>query len=347
MKKTILIILVLVFSVSFNVAQPQSIRGAIETVDQNFDKAVDSAKKNIGQGRFDQAIADYETAKKLKPGDAGWINVEIGKINAEKQKAQQDQAIALEKRRQREKDEAFDAAIASSERNTANGQYEDAKRDILTALELKPEKEPLYTDKIAQLNDLILKADLARIAGMNDQLYNEAIADAEANIAQRRWADAINCYNTARGLKPGNADIIDRKIAELEAPAQLSFYRKGSILTILEDNYDILLDDVIVTRTKNRNWKTIITVNDITTKTVWAIIEGRNAEVHIDFEPGKVYYVRCGVSSREVKTGEWGTRKLKNGTTERYEKTKMEYTPTLQLIDINQGKREYDAIKSK
>jgi len=96
------------------------------------------------------------------------------------------------------------------------------------------------------------------------------------------------------------------------------------------------------------NWETSITVSTFGTKTVSATIQGRRAEVRINFEPGSVHYIRCGLSSRIIHTGKYRTyTNSKTGKTTTSEITETEYTPTLQLVNINVGESEYDVIKGR
>ena len=132
-------------------------------------------------------------------------------------------------------------------------------------------------------------------------------------------------------------------------PATLHIYRPrnrntiGGILGIVP-RYDILLDNVVVGNT-NSNWKTTVTVTSMGTKTAFANIEGRTADLQISFEPGGVYYLRSDISSRTVDTGRTRTTTDKNGRTSTTRITEIQHTPTLQLVDKSIGEREFEAIK--
>ena len=129
-------------------------------------------------------------------------------------------------------------------------------------------------------------------------------------------------------------------------PALLHIYRKRKVLDILPKRYDILLDNVVVGNSTN-NWKKTVTVTVLGTKTLTATIDGRNAEIQINFEPGGAYYVRSEVDSKSVETGETKTTTDKNGKTTTTKVTVMQYTPILQLVDKSVGESEFNAIVVK
>jgi len=95
---------------------------------------------------------------------------------------------------------------------------------------------------------------------------------------------------------------------------------------------------------QNSKWKTNVTVTSLGTKTAFANIEGRTADLKINFEPGGVYYLRSDISSRTVDTGK--TRSVTwNGKTTQEPVTEIQYTPTLQLVDKCIGEREFESIR--
>ena len=127
-------------------------------------------------------------------------------------------------------------------------------------------------------------------------------------------------------------------------PAVLHIYRKRKPLDILPKRYDILLDNVVAGNSTG-NWKTTVTVNTSGTKTVSATIDGRKAEIRINFQPGGVYYLRSDVDSKTVDTGKTRTNTDKSGKTTTSKVTEVQYTPILQLVDISIGATEFNNIK--
>ena len=241
-------------------------------------------------------------------------------IERQKQQEQQEQQAA-EQRKQRERE------AAERQRQEAEKQRQQEEERQKVAQEQKQQ----------ELN----------------QRYQNAIKSAESNFSQKNYEQAKQDYLKALELKPENAVSINPKIAEIEKkmnePATLYIYRPspgGLNLSILPKRYEVLLDNVVVGNTTNK-WKTTTTVKTFGNKTLSAAIDGRKAQVQVKFEPGEIYYVRCGISSKTIKTGKYRTTTDKNGKTTRTEITETEYTPTLQLVDKSVGKPEFDAIVNK
>jgi len=67
-------------------------------------------------------------------------------------------------------------------------------------------------------------------------------------------------------------------------------------------------------------WQVGLTVNTFGRQTVSATIYGGKAEVHVNIEPGGIYYISSWVA---------------------------EGKPVIQLVDKSLGKKEYDSIKEK
>ena len=298
MKRTLMSLFALIFSISFCMAQ--NIQEA---------KKEDDRIKKVNKAEADRVASELQAAEKAR------------------------QAAEAQKQLQ------YQEAIASAERNLNQGAYEQAQQDYKTALELKPENAASIDPKIAEIDGILL----------NDR-YEKAIASAENNFNQRRYAQAIQDYTAALGLKPGNAASINPTIAEIERkmkePALLYIYRKRKPLDITPKRYDIFLDNTVVANSTG-NWRTTVTVNASGTQTVSATIGGREAEVLINFEPGGVYYVRSDVDSKKVDTGRTKTTTDKNGKTTTSAVTETQYTPTLQLVSLSVGESEYNAIKIK
>ena len=371
MKKVIFIVAACVFCVSFCMAQnlrqeaerekerkeleQQKIQAQKQQQDAAYKNAFASAEKNVEQQRYEQAKQDYKRALDLKPENKSLINKKIAEI---------DKLIAAEKAAER--DRKYQEALTSAQRNIEYQRYELAKEDYLTARGLKPENADYINEQIENIEQFIAEekdkkekmlaaqkreqeaAERERQAAERERLYLEAIASAERNAKQGRYEHAKDDYRDARNLKPENAGYVDRKIADLDRPATLYIYHQtpkwtGTInfSTTNTKRYDVYLDNLLVGRTENK-WKKIVTVKNVGKKTVSATIEGRKAQVQINFEPGETYYVRASYTAKEVGTGRYT---VVNGKSTQV--TRTEYTPTLQLMDKNLGKSEYDAIKEK
>jgi len=132
---------------------------------------------------------------------------------------------------------------------------------------------------------------------------------------------------TAKILKVENPDklskIKENKISIVDSTwnyAKLFVYRQGGVGALV--GYDLYLGDSVICRVKS-NSKQEIKITKKGMNTLWAKTEAK-AEVPIDIEFGREYYLRCSMGMG-VMVGR----------------------PKLQLVDRMQGKLEYNLIKSK
>ena len=102
--------------------------------------------------------------------------------------------------------------------------------------------------------------------------------------------------------------------------AILHVYRMGSKGALV--NYDLHLGDSIICRVKN-NFRTTLHIKRQGVHTLWARTE-KKVELPINFELGKTYYIRCGISIGAF-VG-W---------------------PTIELMDKKMGKAEFNYINAK
>ena len=189
------------------------------------------------------------------------------------------------------------------------------------------------------------------------EIPSESAMSTGANRAEKSYRNSQyeigfrynDCSVYALNFK--DIDFYREEVARLEReayeranqPATLHIYRRRRALDILPKRYDILLDNAVAGNSTN-NWKTTVTVTSLGAKTVSADIDGRQANVQINFEPGGVYYVRSDVDSKSVETGETKTTTDKNGRTTTSKVTVIQHTPILQLVDKTIGESEFNAI---
>ena len=369
MKRVIITVITLIFSVSFCMAQTnlqdalnnkktqeeqqqKALQEKKRQQDATYNEAIASAERNVEQERYELAKQDYKRALDIKPENKSSINKKIAEI---------DNLIADVIEAERESN--YQKAITSAQRNLEFERYELAREDYLTALRLKPENDAYINEQINKIESLVALEKRKREAAERERLYQEAIASAERNIKQGQYEHAKDDYRDARNLKPENAGYVDRKIAELDKPATLYIYRKGGFLAT-SHRYNIFLDNQVVCQSENRLKKTV-TITTFGTKTMSATIENRKAEVQINIKPGGVYYVRSSVKSDQRNTGQYKTvttpvyessgnvfkgtyKRTQVGTkTESVAVTETYYTPILEEVSKSVGETEYDAIKDK
>ena len=246
-------------------------------------------------------------------------------------------------------------------------QYEEAKKQYLGYKECKPNAVGI-DEIIIKIDSILLAKKIQKDSAERELMYQNAISSAERNFNQRQYEKARQDYESALKLKPQNTVFINAKIKEIDRkisePAMLYIYRKGGFLAT-SHKYNIFLDNTMVCESKN-NLKEIVTVTTFGTQTISATIEGRRAQVQINFEPGGIYYVESSVKSDTRNTGNYktqttpvynmtlaesikkGTKRTQVGTkTEQVPITETYYTPILLLKSQSIGEREYDSIKDK
>jgi len=198
MKRVITVTALLIFSISFCMAQ-------------NIRDQVDKQKQIEAQQQ--QAIKE----KKQREAEA------------------QQRAKEAEEARVRQLEQNYKNAIESAEKNVEQKRYELAKQDYLTAKELKPENATLINKQLEKIDGLIAAEKREREAAERENLYKETLASAQKNVDQKKYTQAQEDYKSALKQKPENADFINQKLAEIEKPAMIqSYYNRGN--TSFEQN---------------------------------------------------------------------------------------------------------------
>jgi len=311
MKRSAIIFFVLFFSVSYCIAQGVNIREAAQERER---------REAEDRERLQREEQQRREAERLKR--------------------------EAEERRLFELEQSYQNAITSAENNYTQGEYAKAKQDYMTALGLKPAEANTINAIIAEIDKILLEQEIAE----RELRYQQIIASAQSNFDLRQLDQAEQGYKAALELKPENAAFILAKIAEIDsirnAPAILYIYRTrdtslGGILGVAP-RYDVLLDNAVVGRSTS-NWKTTVSVDKFGTKTVSANIEGRRAEVRINFQPGGEYYVRSDFSSTTRDTGRTQTTTL-FGRTVTTKVTETLHSPTFQIVENSVGESEFNSI---
>jgi len=147
-------------------------------------------------------------------------------------------------------------------------------------------------------------------------------------ITEHRTPDFMSsCHRiTATVLRISNASEIaasikkdDDLVADWDY-ALLHIYRFGGQGALV--SYDVYLGNEVICRARNR-WKETIQIRSFGLNTVWASTESKT-EIPVNFEQGREYYIRCGISMG-IAVGR----------------------PTLQLVDNNTGKSEFASISTR
>jgi len=139
--------------------------------ERRYNESIASAERNFSLKNYAQAKQDYLTAKDLKPENAVAIDSKIAEIDK-----------VLKEQEEAERESKYQRNIASAQSNFNLQNYVQAKRDYLTALELKPENAYFINLKIAEIDRILLE---------NKQRADEERAAAERKAKNKKTAKKV------------------------------------------------------------------------------------------------------------------------------------------------------------
>ena len=178
---------------------------AAKELEQNYASLLQRADAQFDSTKFDDAIASYQEALQLKPGEKyPKDQIAAAKIRKEEQER---------KAKQREQYMAF---IEQGDKAFSSKKYAQSITHYQDALTLVPgEKYP--KDQIALAQEELDKLNKA---------YQESIALGDQNFKAKKWQEAIDAYTKASGLKPSEQypkDQIERATEEMNKPTVVAF----------------------------------------------------------------------------------------------------------------------------
>jgi tetratricopeptide (TPR) repeat protein len=172
-------------------AEATSAMGELEAaraaLEKQYNDAIAKGDQSMAAGDYDNAIASYEAASKVKPSENYPVD-QIKEAGLKKQEAAAQQAL----------DKQYNEAIAKADKLLAAKDYQNALTAYNEAADLKPtEKYP--ADKIMEIN-----ATVNQIAAQEalDKQYNDDIARADKMLADKDYQGALLTYQAAAALKP-------------------------------------------------------------------------------------------------------------------------------------------------
>ena len=266
---------------------------------------------------------------------------------AERERQEREARERREREAREERERNYQNALASAQQNFAAGQYALARHYYITAREINPESAMRINARIVEIETRIREEAEQLAEAALERRYQDALTAARVNYAQRNFTQAIENYTEAIGIRPENSVQHTARIAAiteaLNRPAELRIYRPrpainlGAVGRFISQQFNILLDDRLIAANTTDAWNTTVEVTTFGTQTLSASIEGRRATLQIDIQPGGIYYILVGTTSRSVETG--GTRAVRqrDGSTQNVAETRTEHTPTLQLVSSTIG----------
>lgn len=220
---------------------------AQQNQEQNYNEAITEGDQKFKGRNYEGAIAAFERALEIKPDEAypkdQLAAIQEAMLEEERRKEEEAQA---ELAAQKEAEERAQAEAEASKRGEFNRiiklgdelmeekEYSNAKIRYTEALEVIPD-EPDGLAKLAEADRLMRELQSER--EINKQ-YNMVIADADAAFGAERYNEALNKYNEALGIKPGEPhpearikeidDILlaQKQLSEKEREAELAAQRK-------------------------------------------------------------------------------------------------------------------------
>jgi len=159
------------------------------------------------------------------------------------------------------------------------------------------------------------KMEARKVGGNAIKITEHKPPTALGSSCHRITVDVLHIGNIAEIATESNDDVV----ADWDY-ALLHIYRFGGPGALV--GYDIHLGEEVICRAKNK-WKTTIQIRNFGRNTLWASTESK-IELPVNFEPGREYYVRCGIKMG-IAVGR----------------------PTLDLVDKGTGKTEFNSIKEK
>jgi len=163
------------------ITEVNGILSAEKAVQDNYDKAIASADKDLAAKKYPEAITGYQSALSIKPGES-YPQQKITEINA----------IISQQRSQQEN---YDKAIADADKALGEKSYSTALSSYKSALDLKP-AESYPQKKITEINSI-----LSQQKALQDS-YAKAIASADKDLTAKKYDEAITGYQSALSVKP-------------------------------------------------------------------------------------------------------------------------------------------------
>jgi tetratricopeptide (TPR) repeat protein len=168
-------------------------------LEANYKSTIDVADKAYDNKNWEVALAKYNEALELKPGESHPTEriADINKKIAD-QKAKEAEAKAKQKK--------YDDLIAEADNLFSADKLNDAKEKYIQASKVFP-SEDKPKDKISEINALLIQREAQ---AKKDAEYTAAMEKANAFFADKKYQDALSEYNKALGVYPEKTEPQDQ-----------------------------------------------------------------------------------------------------------------------------------------
>ncbi len=188
-----------------------------------FNRLLAAGDDNVTKQRFEDAVGNFKSALVIKVGD---------KIAADKL-ANAEQLLAKANAERAKLGEEFNRLLASGDANVTAKKYPEGVTDFTGALKLKP-GDPVAARKLSDAEQLLARqiAEKTRL----DAEFNNMLALGDGNVIKQKYEDAINNFNLALQIKPGDKTATDKL-----ANAQQLLAKTNADKAKLEEEFNRLL----------------------------------------------------------------------------------------------------------
>ena len=177
----------------------------IQEKEAAYQQTITKADGLFNEENYNDAGLAYSDALKVKPNDEYATNqMELIQQRLDQQ--------AREKLARQELERSYQDKMDLANTAFENNQYESAKGHYQAALDIKPE-ELVPTQQITRIDSILV--ELQRQEEL-DQLYSQAVQDAQEAFTQNQLPEAIGFYQKAAALKP-EEQLPPQRISEIRA----------------------------------------------------------------------------------------------------------------------------------
>jgi tetratricopeptide (TPR) repeat protein len=183
-------------------------------LDRQYNDLIAEGDRLFGREDYTDAKSTFAQAAQLKPEESYPPEMmdKIDGLVAENERLAREEAEAEAARLaaiQAEKDKNYNDAIARADELFAAENYEEARNEYSTALDIKPE-EAYAQQRIDEIGKVLAQLSAAQKA------YEDAVAEADREFRGESWEAAIAAYNTAKQAKTDET-YPDEQLAKIDS----------------------------------------------------------------------------------------------------------------------------------
>ncbi|NQV52597.1 MAG: hypothetical protein HQ500_05405 [Flavobacteriales bacterium] len=170
-------------------------RDDAKALDEQYASLIQSGERYYNGGDLESSLGRFKEAAEVKPTEV-YAKAQVEKIQGELDKMSQ---IALEQERLKEAERSYLTKVEEANKLFNSGKFKEARPVYQEAQALQPDEKHPAT-QISRID-----SELERQARERDKdaTYMAGIEQADQLFEQGKWSEAINVYQNASGVKPG------------------------------------------------------------------------------------------------------------------------------------------------